>query len=281
MDLDTVLTLIFVCLPIFFSLICFYYVIYFIKAARNIEDSPTSKIRSAAQGYVELQGAPKPFPGHPTIGKLSQKPCAWYRYTIEVLQTIRTAEGTRSNWQLIDQDMSLNPILLTDETGQCVILPLGAEIIPTQQIAWRGHTRIPHPPSTSFLRRLLWDSWGAYHYVEYRLEFDAPTYASGMFSTVQASDPHIQDSLLLKNYLAENRLSTCHLLSKDGLMRNENYIISAMPERRLIKQFKIKAFIFFVVFFFFAILSIHSSYPIVKTSLQTWQKDKTSRHITP
>lgn len=268
MGLDTVLTLIFVCMPIFFALICFYYVIYFIKAARNIEDAPTSKIRSAAQGYVELKGTLKPLTTHPTIGKLTQKPCAWYRYTIEILQTTRTPQGTRTTWQLLDQDMSLDPILLTDETGECVMLPLGAEMMPTQHIAWRGHTRIPNPPSTSFLRKLLWESWGAYHYVEYRLEFDAPTYASGMFSTVQATDPRIQDSVLLKSYLTQNNLSTCHLLSKEGLAHNENYIISAMPECRLVKQFKIKAFIFFVAFFFFSVLSVHSSYPIVKQSLK-------------
>jgi Ca2+/Na+ antiporter len=280
MDLDTVLTLIFVCLPILFALICFYYAIYFIKAARNIEDSPTSKIRSAAQGYVELKGTPKPFTTHSTIGKLTQKPCAWYRYTVEIFQTTRTPEGSKTGWDLLDQGVSLAPILLTDETGQCVILPMGAEIMPTQQIAWRGHTRSPSPPSTSFLRWLFWDSWGSYHYVEYRLEFDAPLYASGMFSTLQSTDPRIQASLLLKSYLAQNNLSTCNLLSKEGLSRNENCIISAMPERHIIKRFKMKAFIFFIVFIFFSILSVHSNYPIVKKSFQDWQKHKPPRHFT-
>ncbi|HXH55430.1 MAG TPA: GIDE domain-containing protein [Gammaproteobacteria bacterium] len=274
MDLDTVLTLIFVCLPIFFALICFYYAIYFIKAARNIEDSPTSKIRSAAQGYVELKGTPQPLSSHSTIGKLTQKPCAWYRYKVEIFQTVRTSTQTNAGWRLLDQGISHDSFLLDDGTGECVIQPPGAEIMPTQGISWRGHTRIPSPPSTSFLRWLFWDSWGSYRYTEYRLEFDAPIYASGMFFTLSSTDPRIQDALSLKSYLAKNNLSTCNLLSKEGLVRNQNYIISAIPESRVIRQFKIKAFIFFIVFVFFSVLSLNSSYPLIKKSFQDWKKYK-------
>jgi len=272
MDLDTVLTLIFICLPIFFALICFYYAIYFVKAARNIEDSPTSKIRSAAQGYVELKGTPKPFPNYPTIGKLTQKPCAWYRYTVEIFQTIRTPSQT-NGWHLLDQGISQALFLLDDGTGQCVIQPWGAEIMPTQ-ISWRGHTRIPSPPSTSFLRWFFWDSWGSYRYTEYRLEFGMPIYASGMFRTLSSTDPRIQDALLLKSYLTQNNLYDFNFLSKEDLVGNQNCIISAIPESRVIRQFKIKAFIFFIVFVFFSIVSVHSSYPIVKKSFQDWKKYK-------
>ncbi len=274
MDLDTVLTLIFVCLPILFALVCFYYAIYFIKAARNIEDSPTSKIRSAAQGYVELKGTAQPLPNHPTIGKLTQKPCVWYRYTVEIFQTIRTPTQTNARWYLLDQGMSQSLFLLDDGTGQCVIQPWGAEIMPTQGISWRGHTRIPNPPSTSFLRWFFWDSWGSYRYTEYRLEFDAPIYVSGMFCTLSSTDPRIKDTLSLKSYIAQNNLSTCNLLSKEGLVQNQNCIISAMPESRVIRQFKMKAFIFFIVFVFFSTVSVHSSYPVVKKSFQDWKKHK-------
>lgn len=279
MDFDTVLTLIFVCLPILFALICFYYAIYFIKAARNIEDSPTSKIRSAAQGYVELNGTPKPLTTHPTTGKLTQKPCAWYRYTVEIFQNMRTAEQTNAGWNLLDQGVSVDPILLDDGTGQCVIKPLGAEIMPTQCISWRGHKRIPNPPSTSFFLWLFWESWGPYRYTEYRLEFDIPIYVSGMFRTLQSADPQVQASPLLKTYLTENNLSTFNLLQKEGLSRNENCIISAIQEPRIIRQFKIKAFVFFIVFIFFATLSVHSSYPIVKKSFQDWKKLKSFSHV--
>lgn len=272
MDLDTLLTLIFVCLPILFALICFYYAMYFLKAARNIEDSPTSKIRSAAQGYVELKGTPKPLTSQPTIGKLSQKPCAWYRYTVETSYNVGSTNQSRAGWTLIDQGVSINPILLDDGTGQCIIEPFGAEIIAKQYIAWRGHKRVPNPPSTSFFIWLFWESWGPYLYTEYRLEFDIPIHASGMFHTISATDPRVENSPLLKNYIAENNLSRLNLLLKEGLSPNENFILSAISEPRLILQYKIKAFVFFAVFIFFTTVSVHSSYPVIKQSLQAWKK---------
>ncbi len=274
MDLDTLLTLIFVCLPILFALICFYYAMYFLKSARTIEDSPTSKIRSAAQGYVELKGTPKPLTSQPTIGKLSQKPCAWYRYTVETSYNIGAANQSKAGWTLIDQGISIDPILLDDGTGQCVIEPFGAEIIPKQYIAWRGHKRVPAPPSTSFFIWLFWESWGPYLYTEYRLEFDMPVHASGMFRTIPATDPRVENSPLLKNYIVENNLPRFNLLLKEGLSPNENFVLSAISEPRLIMQYKIKAFVFFAVFVFFTTVSVHSSYPVIKQSLQAWKKNK-------
>ena len=50
---------------------------------RTIRDTPTSKIASAAQGYVELTGHGRPFGEQPLLGKLSLLPCLWYRYKIE------------------------------------------------------------------------------------------------------------------------------------------------------------------------------------------------------
>lgn len=280
MDLDTLLTLIFVCLPILFALICFYYAMYFLKAARNIEDSPTSKMRSAAQGYVEFKGTPKPLLiTQPTTGKLTQKPCAWYRYTVETSYNVGSSNQNNAGWTLIDQGVSIDPILLDDGTGQCIVKPFGAEIIATQYIAWRGHKRIPNPPSTSFFKWLFWDSWGPYRYTEYRLEFDVPIHASGMFYTIAATDHRVEDSALLKNYVADNNLSSINLLLKEGLSKNETFILSTISEPRLIRQFKIKAFVFFVVFIFFTMVSVNSSYPIIKQSLQDWKKHKSSSYF--
>src|SRR5690606_9806630 len=53
-----------------------------LRTARTIEDTPTSKIRSAAQGYVELSGTASST-GETIAAPLSGTPCLWYRYTIE------------------------------------------------------------------------------------------------------------------------------------------------------------------------------------------------------
>src|SRR5918994_1511700 len=50
---------------------------------RQIHDLPTSRVASAAQGYVELSGKSKLLPGQPFTSRLSQETCCWYAYQIE------------------------------------------------------------------------------------------------------------------------------------------------------------------------------------------------------
>ena len=52
---------------------------------RLIEDTPAAKIRSAPQGYVEIEGIGRMMDGPPIIAKVSGLPCVWYRYKIEEL----------------------------------------------------------------------------------------------------------------------------------------------------------------------------------------------------
>ena len=49
-----------------------------LKIARLIEDTPTSRIRSAAQGYVELAGNGLPLPATKNPAPLTQRPCTWW-----------------------------------------------------------------------------------------------------------------------------------------------------------------------------------------------------------
>ena len=51
--------------------------------ARLIEDVPTSLIRSASQGYVELQGIGRLLDGPVIAGPLSGKRCTWWSYRVE------------------------------------------------------------------------------------------------------------------------------------------------------------------------------------------------------
>ncbi|MBA1332790.1 hypothetical protein QQ73_17505, partial [Candidatus Endoriftia persephone str. Guaymas] len=54
-----------------------------LSRARIIEDTPTSLIRSAHQGYVELNGTAATMQGEPILTPLTHVPCCWYRYRIE------------------------------------------------------------------------------------------------------------------------------------------------------------------------------------------------------
>jgi len=271
MDVDTTLTLIFICLPIVFALICLLTAFNFLKFAYNLEDLPTSKIRSAAQGYVELQGHTQSLLAEGTYTKFSRQPCAWYSYTIEELITLQREGQSTSVWQPFERGTSSDPFLVVDDTGECAILPLEANIIPTQNLWWRGHTRTPAPPSTSFWGRLWCRSWGRYRYSEYFLPLGVHISATGTFYTVKQQDPLLQSNPALQRYSTEKGLNTINLLTSQHLAKNEQCLVCNVPHSHLIRQYKFKAFIFFIAFLFFISLSAHSSYPIVKKTLSTWR----------
>ncbi len=97
---------------------------------RQIHDLPTSKVASAAQGYVELVGRGELIDGQPVLSGLSSTPCCWYHYQIE-------EEKSDNKWETIEQRSSVDHFLLVDDTGQCVISPEGAEVVTSEHKSWR------------------------------------------------------------------------------------------------------------------------------------------------
>ena len=96
---------------------------------RQIHDLPTSRVASAAQGYVELFGHTELLPGEPIRSRLSRSPCCWYSYVVE-------EKDSQDKWQTIDRGSSVEHFLLVDDTGQCVISPEGAEVLPHDRKSW-------------------------------------------------------------------------------------------------------------------------------------------------
>ncbi|MDD2914745.1 MAG: hypothetical protein PHP70_05440 [Gallionella sp.] len=101
-----------------------------LKRLRTIRDTPTSKVASAAQGYVELSGRGKPFDATPLISKCRLLPCLWYRYTIE-------QSNSENEWKTVDSGTSNDTFLLRDNTGDCVVDPEHAEIVTKHRDQWR------------------------------------------------------------------------------------------------------------------------------------------------
>ena len=96
---------------------------------RYIADTPTSRIASAAQGYVELLGRAAHLPDAALRTKFRKLPCVWYRYHVE-------EKGSDDKWSVKDLGESDDPFLLIDATGQCVIDPEQAEIITSHVETW-------------------------------------------------------------------------------------------------------------------------------------------------
>ena len=151
---------------------------------RVIEDTPTSRVRSAAQGYVEISGLSVLPPNCHNKAPLTKVPCAWWRYKIEE----RRHSGRSRSWFTIQGDTSTEPFLLDDGTGQCLIDPRGAEVFPGASDVWYGPSEWPEvriPDGTGILGRLadalLTDK---YRYTEYRLQADEHVYAIGAFRSL-------------------------------------------------------------------------------------------------
>jgi hypothetical protein len=91
-----------------------------LRRYRVIVDHPTSRIASAPQGYVELDGRASDADGFDLVAPLSGLPCIWYRYVLERRQG--------DSWVPSDSGTSQDLMLLDDGTGKCMVDPEGAEV---------------------------------------------------------------------------------------------------------------------------------------------------------
>ncbi len=160
-----------------------YFALRALRRVRAIENTPTSKIRSAHQGYVELIGTCEPA-GEPLRTPLTGSPCAWYHCTVE--RYVRS--GKHSRWKTVREVRSESPLKLLDGTGECLIDPRGAEVLPRTRRVWYGNSVMPTqgPGSGAVLRRVL--GGGRYRYTEERIDAGDPLYALGEFLTLKPGD---------------------------------------------------------------------------------------------
>jgi hypothetical protein len=163
-----------------------------LKRNRAIVDTPTSKIASAAQGYVELYGPAVNESEFQVQSKLSGMPCIWYRY-------ITYQKDSEGNWSEIDRGCSDAMFALNDGSGRCLIDPDYAEVITTHS-----------------------DSWveGDYKHVEEQLFASDKIYALGEFSTVGGADTTLDTNEDVAALLAEWKKNQPALLERFDLNRD-------------------------------------------------------------
>lgn len=171
-----------------------------IRRARLIEDVPTARVRSAPQGYVELDGTARALDGQPIPAPLSGAACCWYRYEV--------ARRSGKSWKTVEQGTSDHLFLVADDTGVCVIDPEGASVSTTHKDTWYGSRRPPagqgplqaayRPPG--LLKRLAdrtgididvhaGVSYGGQHRYSEAVILDGdPLYAVGEFKTLDDID---------------------------------------------------------------------------------------------
>jgi hypothetical protein len=117
---------------------------------RLIENTPTSKIRSAAMGLVEIYGEAKAIAGNVLKSPFSQTDCVYSRYTIEEYRQ----HGKHSSWVTVKSGESRPEFMLKDETGEAKINPFKAEInIPVDNEFKSGFGKDPDKRVQEFLAR--------------------------------------------------------------------------------------------------------------------------------
>jgi hypothetical protein len=163
---------------------CAYLVYHSFRAFRRfrfVDGTATSKIRSAAQGLVELKGLGEWLPGDSITSPFSNSRCIWYHCTIEK----RQRRGKRSSWTNIFDECSGDLFRLVDDTGWCVIDPDHAHVIAESDITWYGSStdsRSKVPPRTRWLSLSI---GGNYRFRERLIRPATSLYALGEFRSFQ------------------------------------------------------------------------------------------------
>lgn len=181
---------------------------------RLIHDLPTSKIFSAAQGYVELVGHSDVIDGTPVLSRFAQLPCCWYAYKVE-------EEKADNKWEVVDQGTSNAHFLLVDDSGACVISPEGAEVVTKNHRNWRE---------------------GHYRYSEWLLLPKSTLYAIGEFVTSSGNvHQRAEEQAQIRELIAEwkDDRETLHRrfdLDQDGTISAQEWELARLQAAREVRQ---------------------------------------------
>lgn len=197
-----------------------------LRKARVIEDVPTSKIRSAHQGFVELTGITQAQDSGPITAPLTNTPCLWYDYKIE-----RYQGGKNRNWTTIESGASEDFFTLYDATASCLVDPRRGEFVGINKKRWTGYNRHPAKlEETSLLGRLRRQR---YRYTERRILSDQPLYAIGWFHTLHPQSMAEQEDQHKAKLIAEWKQNYDQLLERFDTNRDGTIDLAEWEKARL------------------------------------------------
>lgn len=165
------------------------------QRARLIDDVPTSRIRSAAQGYTELHGQALMVEDFFTASPLTGHHCLWYRFRIE--KRSRDTRGRRT-WRTLHSGSSETPFMVADDSGRCAVDPHGAEVTTDHKRVWYGSTEWPSTkPRRKGPAPLLQMTFGGAHRYRYTEELllEGNLYALGWFRTLSSTHQTVDEQV--------------------------------------------------------------------------------------
>jgi hypothetical protein len=216
-DLSTEVFLFWSMLLTLLSLIALYTSFHSLHRARLIENTPTARIRSASQGYVELIGEADNLPGEPIIAPLSGSKCCWWKYRVE--------RKKDKGWRNHNKATSQGLFLLRDFTGECIVDPDNATVTPSIRNIWYGPNPTPSAGPDNgagttyihFARSGLQVSVnttfdGDYRYTEELILPKDPLYAIGLFKSLGELDHKAMRDEMIKERLRQWKSDHAELL---------------------------------------------------------------------
>jgi hypothetical protein len=183
------------------------------RRRRMIIDTPTSRIASAAQGYVELIGTGHSLDDTQLVSHLNGLPCLWYRWLVR--------ERTGNNkWVTVDKGESERSFIINDGSGRCIIDLDGAEILTRHRDRWRH---------------------GNYSYTEWKLLNNEQIYAIGEFRTVGGASAELnvrRDTSELISAWKKDRGTLLERfdLDRDGELSEHEWELARQAARREVSQ---------------------------------------------
>jgi hypothetical protein len=173
------------------------------SVARAIADTPVSRVRSAAQGYVAISGTAQNVAEQVGIAPLTGLPSVWWYYRIEQRSSSR---NDRDGWTVVTTATSDEMFLVSDDTARCAVDPEGAQVYPAIRKVWYGSQDWPAPAlgSTGVFAAAM----HRFRYTEHRIPVGCNVHVMGEFRTVSAVDHGAMDAEvadLLRRWKSDQR----------------------------------------------------------------------------
>lgn len=194
--------------------------VYHRKIVRVIEDTPNTRIDSAAQGMVEIKARTIRPKARPLTVPHLGIPCVWYRHEVEVIDESQQASLGKETH---------DTIYIEDDSGQCAVEPLHAEMHARRHKEVREGNEIHH---------LYW------------IGIDDVIYVLGYMASLHPR-PRVNDEIQMSNgdvrYYGQIK-SQAHRIIKPPMF-GMPFIISTEYEHKLIDKYKQSSLAWFGLFF--------------------------------
>lgn len=179
---------------------------------RTLRNTPTSRIASAAQGYIELEGRGAQFCDPPILSQLRHQPCLWSRFRVE--------ERQQDEWKTLDSGETSHSFMLRDGTGECVIDPEHAEIITQHCDQWQQEN---------------------FRYTEWKLIEQDRLYVIGQFRTHSDDVLFFDKRQALSEMLADWKADMPGLLArfdldKDGVLNADEWELARVAAKHEVEK---------------------------------------------